>query len=332
MTEPSVGPNAPGNMRTLVHSNNLDETREIISSAYSPYDLSVLGDPRAFSAWYAEGGFPGITVSGLQYGAETLVAPQPLDSYLLVCQLVRGSVKVMSPGREERFVGPGETYVLDPYRSFRVHWSPGARMTTVRLARETVEQAAADALGLDGPIRARFSLGGTLSKAAARSWAGVSAVVHREVLGEGVARSSPLIASQLTQLTAATLMQTHRLVTDGVDAQRTGVVAHPAVRRAMAVAEARADEPLTLRDLALAARVSPRALQEAFRRHLGTTPLGYLREVRLGRAHEELAAARGDGDVTVSQVAYRWGFNNLGRFAAYYQQRYGHSPSSTLRN
>ncbi|MEU1817573.1 AraC family transcriptional regulator [Streptomyces roseifaciens] len=332
MTEPGVGPEAPGNMRTLVLSNDLDETREIISSAYSPYQLSVLGDPKEFSAWYAEGGFPGITVSGLQYGAETLVAPQPLDSYLLVCQLVRGRVRVMSPGREERVVGPGQTYVLDPYRSFQVHWAPGARMTTVRLDREMVERAAADALGIDGSVRARFSLNGTTSAAASRSWAGISAAVHREVLGEGVARSSPLVAGHLTQSTAAILMQTHELITQGVDAQRPGEVAHPAVRRAMALAEERADQPLTLADLAAAARVSPRALQEAFRRHVDSTPLGYLREVRLGRAHQELVAARGDGDVTVAEVAYRWGFNNLGRFAGYYQRRYGHPPSRTLRS
>ncbi|GAA0474682.1 AraC family transcriptional regulator [Streptomyces sp. NPDC046215] len=331
MTEPGVGPNAPGNMRTLVLSNDLDETREIISSAYSPYQLSVLGDPKEFSAWYAEGSFPGVTVSGLQYGAETLVAPQPLDSYLLVCQMVRGRVRVISPGREERVVGPGETYVLDPYRSFQVHWAPGARMTTVRLDRETVEQAAADLLGLDGPLRARFTLAGATSPGAARSWQGVSAAVHREVLGEGVARTSPLVASHLTHATAAVLMETHELVTEGVEAQRPGTVAHGAVRRAMALAEERADQPLTLADLATAGRCSPRALQEAFRRHLGTTPLGYLREVRLGRAHRDLAAGRGNAAVTVAQVAYRWGFGNLGRFAASYQQRYGHAPSRTLR-
>ncbi|MFD0385941.1 helix-turn-helix transcriptional regulator [Streptomyces stramineus] len=77
--------------------------------------------------------------------------------------------------------------------------------------------------------------------------------------------------------------------------------------------------------------MQPRALQEAFRRHLGTTPLGYLREVRLGRAHRDLAVGRGNAAVTVAQVAYRWGFGNLGRFAASYQQRYGHAPSRTLR-
>ncbi|MFI1397540.1 AraC family transcriptional regulator [Streptomyces sp. NPDC020681] len=335
MAQLSAVPGDLSKLTTLVHSNDLEETREIISHAYSPYQLDCLGDSREFSAWYAESGFPGITVSGLSYGsprldAETLIKPQPLDSYLLVCEVIHGRVTVTSPGREVCCVGPGETYVLDPYRSFQVHWSPGARMMTVRLARETVERAAADALGLDDPVRARFALGGAISPQAALTWAGISAAVRREVLGEGIAGTNPLVSTHLTQTTAALLVQTQRLITNGVDPQRTGIVSHAAVRRVMALVEERAEQPHTLTDLAAAARVSPRALQEAFRRHLDTTPLGYLREVRLKRAHQDLVAAGRDGSATVSDVAYRWGFSNLGRFAAYYRERYGHPPSKTL--
>ncbi|AVH57828.1 MULTISPECIES: AraC family transcriptional regulator [Streptomyces] len=335
MAELSAVPGDLSKLTTLVHSSDLEETREIISHAYSPYQLDCLGDPREFSAWYAESGFPGITLSGLRYGsphldAETLIKPQPLGTYLLVCEVSHGWVTVSSPGREECCVGPGETYVLDPYRSFQVHWSPGAQMTTVRLDRETVERAVADALGVDEPVRARFALGGAVSPQAARTWAGISGAVHREVLGEGIARTNPLVATHLTQTAAALLVGTQRLITDGVDARRTGTVSHAAVRRVMALVEERADQPHTLADLAAAARVSPRALQEAFRQHLDTTPLGYLREIRLKRAHEDLLTAARDGSATVSDVAYRWGFSNLGRFAAYYRERYGHPPSTTL--
>jgi AraC-like DNA-binding protein len=33
----------------------------------------------------------------------------------------------------------------------------------------------------------------------------------------------------------------------------------------------------------------------------------------------------------VAAVAYRWGFGNLGRFAADYRQEFGRSPSEVLR-
>ena len=36
--------------------------------------------------------------------------------------------------------------------------------------------------------------------------------------------------------------------------------------------------------------------------------------------------------VTVSEVAYRWGFTHLGRFAGAYRERFGETPSQTLRS
>ncbi|MFB9895286.1 helix-turn-helix domain-containing protein [Planobispora takensis] len=43
--------------------------------------------------------------------------------------------------------------------------------------------------------------------------------------------------------------------------------------------------------MARAVGTSPRAVQYAFRRHLGTTPTGYLRRARPERAHRDLQAA-----------------------------------------
>jgi transcriptional regulator GlxA family with amidase domain len=84
-------------------------------------------------------------------------------------------------------------------------------------------------------------------------------------------------------------------------------------------------------EIAAAAGVTIRAVQLAFRRHLDTTPLGYLRRVRLDYAHRQLAAADPQHE-SVTAVAYRWGFANSSRFAAYYRQAYGVLPSHTLRN
>ena len=102
------------------------------------------------------------------------------------------------------------------------------------------------------------------------------------------------------------------------------------VRAAMAFIDAHAADSITLTEIAAAAQLSPRALQVAFRRHLDTTPVLHLREVRLSRVHADLqSAVPGDGQ-TVSAVASRWGFSQLSRFARDYKQRYGVSPRQTL--
>lgn len=76
--------------------------------------------------------------------------------------------------------------------------------------------------------------------------------------------------------------------------------------------------------------MSVRSLQEGFRRHVGCAPMTYLQQLRLNRVRETLL----EGDparVTVAAVAHRWGFAHLGRFASAYRERFGESPSETLR-
>ncbi|XUM05256.1 helix-turn-helix transcriptional regulator [Streptomyces venezuelae ATCC 10712] len=92
----------------------------------------------------------------------------------------------------------------------------------------------------------------------------------------------------------------------------------------------RPEHPFTTTELAALARVSVRRLQESFREYVGMSPMAYVREVRLDRVREELRAAAPD-EVSVSEVAWRWGFAHQGRFAARYRERFGESPSRTLR-
>lgn len=88
--------------------------------------------------------------------------------------------------------------------------------------------------------------------------------------------------------------------------------------------------PWTVAVLASAVFTSVRSLQEGFRRTLDTTPTAYLRRLRLERARQDLLAV-GPERVSVTEVAARWGFLHVSRFAAAYAQRFGELPSETLR-
>lgn len=101
---------------------------------------------------------------------------------------------------------------------------------------------------------------------------------------------------------------------------------------ALAAELLRADpaHPWTVAELASRVSVSVRSLQEGFRRSLDTTPMLYLRRIRLEKVREELATAE-PGTLTVTEVAARWGFAHLGRFSAAYRSRFLELPSDTLR-
>ena len=102
------------------------------------------------------------------------------------------------------------------------------------------------------------------------------------------------------------------------------------LRRAVAFIDEHAHEDITAADIGAAAFVTIRAVQLAFQRHMGTTPLAYLRRVRLARAHHDLTTAD-PATQTVTAIAYRWGFHSSSRFAAAYRQAYGIPPGHTLR-
>ncbi|HEX3546356.1 MAG TPA: helix-turn-helix transcriptional regulator [Mycobacterium sp.] len=105
----------------------------------------------------------------------------------------------------------------------------------------------------------------------------------------------------------------------------------PLLRRAVAFIHDNAHGDIGLMDIAAATSVTPRSVQYMFRRHLGTTPLEYLRRVRLDRAHRDLQNAD-PANETVMAIACRWGFTHAGRFSTEYKRVYGTVPSRTLRD
>ena len=143
------------------------------------------------------------------------------------------------------------------------------------------------------------------------------------------AMTRPLPAAAAAHLLAATLLDCFPSSWDGGPHPADRADATPsALGRAQAYLDANAAMPLTVADVAAAARVTARAVQLAFRRNLDMTPTEYLRSVRLDRARADLAA--GGPGVTVAGVAARWGYASPRRFAARYRERFGELPSATL--
>nr|WP_272917784.1 helix-turn-helix domain-containing protein [Nocardioides flavescens] len=95
--------------------------------------------------------------------------------------------------------------------------------------------------------------------------------------------------------------------------------------------EAHADAELTPEVLARVGCVSVRTLHAAFQERLGSSPMAYVRKVRLGKVRAELL--RSDpGRTRVTDVATAWGFYHQSRFAQQYRDEFGELPSVTLQS
>ena len=88
-------------------------------------------------------------------------------------------------------------------------------------------------------------------------------------------------------------------------------------------------QPLTVTEIAEAAGVSVRSLQAGFQQFQDATPVAYLRRLRLEAVHKELSLPA--NTLPVREVALKWGFTQMGRFAAQYRAVYQVHPSETVR-
>jgi len=94
--------------------------------------------------------------------------------------------------------------------------------------------------------------------------------------------------------------------------------------------EAHWDRPLDLERIAEVAKVSVRTVFREFSDSGRGSPGQFARRIRLHRAAELLR--RPDGQTSVLAVAFKCGFQNLGRFASEYRREIGELPSETLKN
>jgi AraC-like DNA-binding protein len=171
-----------------------------------------------------------------------------------------------------------------------------------------------------------------VSPRAAQTWRLAYAYIRGSVLGLPETPGHQLIASMATRhLVAVALAVFPNTTMTAGYLPGPGWVPPANVRRASGFIDAYADQPITLDQIAVAAGVTGRALQSAFRHYYGITPMGYLRQVRLDRAHAQLQAADPADGTTVAEVARRWGWANPAHFAAAYRQRFGVPPGQALR-
>lgn len=82
-------------------------------------------------------------------------------------------------------------------------------------------------------------------------------------------------------------------------------------------------EPVSLAQIAEAAQVTPNHFCKMFHKHVGTSPVEYLRLVRLEKAAHLLKHTR----MSISQIAVETGFDNLSYFGKVFRKLVGITPS-----
>ncbi|MEV8019935.1 AraC family transcriptional regulator [Streptomyces sp. NPDC086554] len=272
-----------------------------------------------------------LTLGELSCGADVRMRLGELGSYH-VNILLGGQMRFRQGGAAATVATAERAGVFQPVGDTVVErWTGDCRVLAVKMDRAALEQCLEQLLGRSFRAPLTFAPELDTTRGPGRSWARLVATVVTDLRDDpDTLLASPLVAAPLQEavLNGMLLAADHPFRAElAAPAQRL----RPApVKRAMDAVQQRPDHPFTPAGLAAEARVGVRWLQEAFRRYVGMSPMAYVRDVRLNRVHDELRAAE-PGAVNVSDVAHRWGFSHLGRFAEQYRARFGELPSQTLR-
>lgn len=278
-----------------------------------PPHLNLLSNSDSFALTFRVGEIGPITLSEVVVGTDTW-----LDS----CEFC-STYRVLVPQS-------GHVVLYAPEGLREALWAAGTKFVCLKINGRSVNAALSEALGRENTSRVDFNPVMPTDAHPTRSWLKMLLLLREQLFRQDSILNQPLVGLPF----ADSLVRGFVFAADHSDrdamAGETPRAAPRAIRMAVEIMEEEAHLPLTVSSIAARSYISVRALQKAFRDHLGTSPLEYLRQVRLRRAHDSLLGSD-PSTATVGDIAHQWGFTNPSRFAAAHIARYGERPSVTLR-
>lgn len=316
----------------LFRTSDLEEARNRVSQVFCDHRLRVMDSSSRIGAEMYFRPIRGIGVGRMRYGASVAIDPGELGDFALIQMPIRGT-EVVEHGRHTVNSTPDVASVISPTQPVSIRHGADTEKLFVRIDRDTLERHCRQHLGGDLRQPVEFLPQMSLLDSRCLSWVRLmnwlcEEIGHENPQGDPIL-DSPLFSAQIEQMVITTLLlcQPHnyseRLAHDGP------TVAPHFVKRTERYIEENAHEPLTIGEIAEHAGVSTRSLFAGFRKYRNTTPMQYLKDVRMQRVHEELLRASPE-TTNVTCVAMRWGFSHLGHFAVDYKRSFGESPSATL--
>jgi len=331
MSMPAVEPasssgqsRSPLSRHALCRTSDLDVFRERLCTTFYPARVDTLRrESRLEGSWLSAVRLTHLTIGAVRFGTETAVDPGPLGSYHVNVALA-GQVDSVCGVRQ---VSTSTTCaaVFTPERHTKLpRWSADATQLCIKIRRSSLEAELTALLGRSVRSWVDFHIGFDLTTAAGQSWlAGLRLLLTELDRPNGLIERSVTHTEHLERLLISGLLLAQPNTHTAELARPASAVRPRTVERVVRLIHERADEPLTLTDLANHAGVGARRLQQGFREHVGMSPMQYLRRTRLDRARRDLLHTSD----SVTDIAYRWGFAHPGRFARLHREQFGVTPS-----
>lgn len=313
----------------LFVSASIDEAREFVGNVFCPHRLTPSKRTVQLKAQMNHARISDYTsLNFLKYGAKVNVEPGALQDFFNVQIQLTGNV-VTRCGSQTEDIGVGDAAVLSPTEYVSMDWNSDSSMLIYRIDKKLVERKLTAMIcdSLSDPIVFAAKL--NHHSASGAGWLRAVRFLLDELDGGAKFLNFPHAAEAFDDSLVMSLLfgqehnYSHRLHNGPPKATPRSV------ERVEEYIQENAGNAISIEDLTRVSQSSARSLYSAFRYYRETSPMKYLRKVRLENVRQDLLD--GSREVSVTAVAIRWQFFQLGRFAAEYQQAFGELPSSTLR-
>ena len=308
---------------------HLDEARLVLADYFYANRIDLLAPAEHFSASFDLLRMGDISVGDVRFTSDLRMRFGELGAYHVDLPL-SGVLAWHQGGADPSLATTSCAAVFQPIGNTTLdRWNNDCRLLAVKIERAALQGHLEQLLGATISTPPHLASTMDVTEGPGRTWAQMAIMIAGDMANPRGLFTSPLLAGRMQEalLTGFLLAVNHR---------HHDALMNPApcsasqIKPAVDVIEAHPERPFTVAALAEVAAVSVRTLQHGFQRDLDMSPMSYLRQVRLARAHRDLSAF-GPDQVTVTQIAHKWGFGHVSRFAAAYRARYGVGPSTTLR-
>ena len=276
----------------------------------------------------------------LQYGAEVEIRTRPFDDFVLVHLSLSGVAEMVSDGVPIRLPA-GAAALIAPRRNLHMRWQQGARQLILKVPCPLLRAWAPESLVNDTrfvhPLVPLSAVQGQQWHFLMQSLLHVSQQpVESTAHARWVEHMESNVALFLASCAQALPVPKPGREEDcgepaapqmGLPASHGSLSDAGRLDRLDAYLHSRLSAPVALEDLARAAGVSVRGLNQLCQRHHGTSPMALLRNRRLDAVRARLLQ---QPSPCVTDAALEFGFGHLGRFSSYYRERFGELPSQTV--
>lgn len=313
-----------------VVSSDLEQVRDQVGRVFCEHRMHVAGKAQPLDTRLYYRPLRDIGIGRMSYGTAVDIDPGMLrDFYLL--QIPLSGHEIVEVAGQRVLSTPSTASLVSPATDFRMQHGAGTEKLFLRVDRAALDlrferlhgQPARGVVAFAPEISLETQAGASVRRLL--EWLATEA-------SDGLMLDQSLATASVEEMVITMLLGLPHNQSANVPRGDAGVSPR-CLRRALDYIAQHIDEPLSVGDIAAHACVSGRSLFVAFRKYHATTPMAYLRDLRLDKVRSELlgsGARVGDERPSVTITAMRWGFTHLGQFAASYRQRFGELPSQTL--